>query len=273
MSSDSEKPVRRFESFGDIDKVLREVDIHVPVIFGDDGVRILEPLKSIIQKYASSQAWGKIALSLSQGMARRELDELLEREIGHEGPLVIDPNASTEEHQVYQSQAVAKLQKDRLVRANEATGEILTVIYGIESTDIEVQTRLLKHRVRMAELTLEQAEENDGASTLPKLSPQHARRLKMVRRRLKQANQMIGTADDLNEDIHGELFLALATLLQMNDASSTAIKNLTHQLGILPEQFNNVSYAPFHQAAPASVQVNRPEEKPAAPAPLPQLKR
>jgi hypothetical protein len=277
-----EKPIRRFETFGSVAKVVKEVEVNVPPIFGEAGEKILEPLKSVIFKYASNQSWGEIALSLSQGMARNELNELLEREIGHEGPLVIDPSASTEEHQVYQSQTLAKLQKDRLIRANESTGDILTVMYGIDSTKQDVQTRLLMHRVRMATLTLEAAEEQDElirkGKGLPGLDPMLKRRLVMLRQRLKSAHEKLGTADALNEDIHGELFLALAAIMRWggrNEISSHVIQNLALQLGMLPEQFNQlgVSFEGFRQALPPVEHVNRPEEKLGPVVPPPQLTR
>jgi hypothetical protein len=278
----TDKPILRFETFGPVAKVVKEAEINVPHIFGEQGEKILEPLKSVILKYASNQSWGEIALSLSQGMARGELNELLEREIGHEGPLVIDPSASTEEHQVYQSQTHAKLQKDRLIRANESTGDILTVMYGIDSTKRDVQTRLLMHRVRMAMLTLEGAEEQDEAlrkvKGLPGMNPMLQRRLAMLRQRLKNAHEKLGTADALNEDIHGELFLALATIMRWggrNEISSHVIQNLAGQLGMLPEHFNElgVSFEGFRQALPPGEAVNRPEEKAAPVAPGPQLNR
>jgi hypothetical protein len=278
----TEKPLLRFETFGPVAKVIKEAEVNVPHVFGTAGEKILEPLKTVIMKYASNQAWGEMALSLSQGMAQRELDELLEREIGHEGPLVIDPSASTEEHQVYQSQTHAKLQKDRLIRANESTGDILTVMYGIDSTKREVQTRLLMHRVKMLQLTLEEAEEQDEGLRkirgMPGMSPAMKRRLSLMRRRLKTAHEGLGTVDDLNEDVHGELFLVLATIMNMGGSgsvSSHVIQNLGYQLGLLPQQFNalGVSYEGFRQALPPTEVLNRPQERIAPVAQGPQLKR
>ncbi len=279
-----EKRVLRFESFGDVDRVLKEAEMRVPVIFGEEGEKILPPLKATLKKYAVGQGWDQIALSLSQGMAQRELDELLEREIGHEGPLVIDPDARTEDHQVYASQTHAKLQKARLIRAAEVGNGILLVVYGINASNPAMLQKLLMHRVRMAQLALEQIDENDsGYRAGHKLSAMEAllrRRVQMTLRRLKTAHERLGAGEEFHEDAHGEMFLALAALLRIPTHTPEAhevIANLVQQLGMMPGDFVKigVSYEPYMHIAPEAAIALRPEKGPQADAALslPRLRR
>jgi hypothetical protein len=143
----SEHPIARFDTHGTVSHVLAEIDRYVPMVFGEEGENALNTLHKVVRHYAVNEQWTYVVLSLSTGMARQEVEALLERKLGHMGPLIIDPDASTETHQIFNSETEARLQKERIIQANEASEKILLVLYAVDNPDETVAIHQQHHRL------------------------------------------------------------------------------------------------------------------------------
>jgi hypothetical protein len=131
----SEKPIARFDTHGTVGHVLSDIDRYVPLIFGPEGEKSLTTLHRVLRHYSVNEKWTYVVVSLSTGLARQELEGLLSRKLGHSGPIIIDPDASTEDHQTFKDETEARIHKERLIKASEESGKILFVLYAIDNPD------------------------------------------------------------------------------------------------------------------------------------------
>src|ERR1043166_2707440 len=121
------RPIVRFSTFGTVKQVLAEVDAVIPRLFPKRAAGFKTNLKKLIRLHSNANKWEYIALIVSQGMARRELDEFIGALDGHNGPIIIDPTARTPDHQTFDSQALVRTSKERMVMVNEATDDVLII--------------------------------------------------------------------------------------------------------------------------------------------------
>ncbi len=162
-------PILHFDTFGTLPNVLRDIEANVPHIFDDSGGILSSSIKNAVRLYAEKNNWALVALRMSKGLARYELDDIIKNGITHTGTIVVDPTGSTVEHQTYQQETEIQSARERLVRVNEATGDILVIIYGIEEIDRPVLMELAMRKLRIIGASLDLlAEENseEFAATL-----------------------------------------------------------------------------------------------------------
>ena len=127
----------------------------VPIIFKGEDLSFIPTLKNTIRMHAHQHNWDVIVLSLSKGMARQELDVLLNHLPEHEGPIVIDATASTPEHDVVYNPTLLLARKERIMRMNDATGDVMIVLYGIDGLDAPMERKLLMRRMHYMGVTLD----------------------------------------------------------------------------------------------------------------------
>lgn len=272
------KPFLHFDAFGPLPRVLQAVEAHVPDIFPKEAPNFIHHLKELIEKYAREHGWEQIAVSLSKGLARAELDELIEKETPHTGPLIVDPTAHSPEHHVFTNASLLSARKERLVALNESTNDILIIIYGIESTDVHIQRALLMKRMRILGLSAEHASEEletglvalkAAASPRFALSQKHAARLRRAREHLKDAQKKMGMgsealADLDNEDASANLFIALATLQALWQETGdpelrATLNSISAQILSIPTHYENagISFINYENMASQLIEIRQ----------------
>lgn len=281
------KTVVRYDVHGAVAHVLRKAEQHVPHVFPHMPAGFLITLKQTIKKHAAHHGWQNIALSLSQGLAREELDDLVAREIAHIGPIVVDATGSTPEHQTFDNGKLVKVNMERLVMMNEAMNDVLIIIYGLESVDENTSRQLLIKRLRMTGNTLEMLRENfewmdDQRDNPNKLMSKLERTLKMVRENLGKlllyvtAALKADQAPDNTALAQAEAFIMLVHLREaLQHATDPQLRqtfeNISMQLRHIPENFRDLdfTYGPYERMANDLVQ-ERLQAKPViAPPPPP----
>lgn len=155
------QPLLHFDVFGSIKHVLRELDLRVARIFPEATPAFLDNLKALVRRYADQNHWDIVAVSLSKGMARQLLDDIVKVPLPHSGPLVIDPTGHTSDHQLYEHDTALRSAHERLTRVNEVTGDILVIIFGVEEMTREVLQGFLMRRARTTEWTLDMLDNED----------------------------------------------------------------------------------------------------------------
>jgi hypothetical protein len=261
------QPLSHFDVFGPLDHVLRAIDIHVPVIFADEAPHFIDSLKEVIKKHAATNNWQSMALSLSKGLARVELDALLEKEVPHVGAIIIDPTAHTPEHEVFKKPSLIDARKERLISLNEATNDVLIIFYGLETAQSDVERLLLMKRMRVLEQTLDAIDDANsdlrqvtGFKNRP-LSMHAFRKLQTAKRHFKNAYHKMGQGHESqidldNDDQNADLFITLVALQNLiqnvNDpATLQTLQGLLHQIQSMPYIFENsgVNFAAFEDTA------------------------
>lgn len=149
------RAILHFETFGTVSYVLSDIDAHVPDIFADTERKLTTLLSEHVSLYASNNKWDVVSLRVSRGMARYEMNDLMENWITHTGPIMIDPTGSTPEHQTYNSGSELQSGRDRLIRVNEATGDLLIIMYGLDGIDRPVSAELAMRRLRLVNASLD----------------------------------------------------------------------------------------------------------------------
>lgn len=155
------QPLLHFDVFGPVKHVLRELDLRVARIFPEATEAFLDNLKALVRRYADQNHWDIVAVSLSKGMARQLLDDIVKVPLPRSGPLIIDPTGHTSDHQLYEHDSALRSAHERLTRVNEITGDILVIIFGVEEMTREVLQDFLMRRVRTTEWTLDLLDNED----------------------------------------------------------------------------------------------------------------
>ncbi len=246
------------ESFGTPDHVKRELAQRIPLAFPEQAVELVEHTQNLVDHYARTEKWDLVSISVSSGLAREMLNELLSTPVEAAGRIVIDPTASTPEHKVYGSAQVLQAACERLILINEQTGDSLITLYGLERRHRTLASDLLMRRLRMigAVLALIPREElelnNTKAFTLLLLAQ------KRLLRALRAAGLMMGllfaagvSADDDDglrhieafEDTLAVLHLNIAALLQhgVSGDLGLALETLLHDLRAIPADLRAVT--------------------------------
>lgn len=160
------QPLLHFDVFGPLKHVLRELDLRVARTFPEATPEFLDNLKALVRRYADQNHWDIVAVSLSKGMARLLLDDIVKVPLPRSGPLVIDPTGHTSDHQTYDSDSALRSAHERLTRVNESTGDILVIIFGVEEMTREVLQDFLMRRVRTMEWTLDLLDNEDMPTSM-----------------------------------------------------------------------------------------------------------
>ncbi|MBY0429171.1 MAG: hypothetical protein K2Q32_08125 [Alphaproteobacteria bacterium] len=255
--SKAKKPLH-FDTFGNVHHVLEAIDHMVPIIFKGEDLSFIPSLKNTIRMHAHEHHWDVIVLSLSKGMARQELDVLLNHLPEHEGPLVIDATASTPEHDVVYNENLLLSRKERIMRLNDETGDVMIVLYGIDGLDAPMERKLLMRRMHYMGVTLDMLlERNDdieAGATEEAFTGTLQRALSHIRSIYAHDKSEEGTSK--NEAISGTAFMALAALIMaFENTNADYLKErlaiIVNEVKELPEVFKalNLSYEPFVNAA------------------------
>ncbi len=184
------QPIVHFDTFGTLKNVLRAIEVQVPFVFQDDTGKLAATIKDVVALYADQHNWDLVALSVSRGIARRELGDLVDRNVRHKGPIVIDPTGSTPEHQTFLGAGAIKACRERMVMANESSGDILIILYGLEQIDREVAQDLLMRRLRMMRATIDMMAE-EGLESYGTDRMAHHTKINFLRK-LEQAQLVLG---------------------------------------------------------------------------------
>lgn len=265
-----------FDAIGRVPEVMRQIEMRVPEVFPGLDENFIPHLNSVIGQYAGKNGWDYVVVSLNKGLARQELDEFLERDIEHEGPIVIDPTASTIEHQVYPSRIRARIQKERLIQLNETTGDVMLILYGVDKIDNITKRELLMKRVRMIDASLDLIDRDIATADKArdsKVAYTQSQRIAQMKERL----QRIGRYSDANLEnnamaetdmgISAELFVLLAQARMMMDSIDdqqmmNALATIESQVRSMPADFVGigVSYEPYERAAMQLMQQERQDQ-------------
>ncbi len=261
------KPLH-FDTFGNLHHVLETIDRMVPIVFKGEDLSFIPTLKNTIRMHSFQHKWDVIVLSLSKGMARQELDILLNHLPEYQGPLVIDATASTPEHDVVYNENLLLSRKERIMRLNDETGDVMIVLYGIDGLDAPMERKLLMRRMHYMGVTLDMLlERNDdieAGATEEAFTGALQRALAHIRSIYSHDKSEESVAR--NEPIAGGAFLALSALLMAYQA--TDADYLKERLNIiisefreLPEVFKgiDINYEPFVKAANELQRTTLPE--------------
>lgn len=257
MKQPDKKPPLHFDTFGSIDHVLQSIDRQVPIIFKGEDLSFIPSLKNNIRMHAHSHHWDVIVLSLSKGMARQELDILLNHLPDHEGPLVIDATASTPEHDVVYNNTLLLARKERIMRLNDETGDILVVLYGIDGLDAPMERKLLMRRMHYMGVSLDMLLERDDAidaGATEEAFTGHIQRALSHIRSIYFHNTSQEAKD--NTLVSSSAFMALSSVIMAYEATQAdylkeRLDMIASELKELPVLFKtmNLDYEPFVNAA------------------------
>ncbi len=256
MPTAKAKPPIHFDVFGSLEHVLASIDHMVPRIFKGEDISFIPTLKSTIRMHTQEHKWDVIVLSLSKGMAREELDVILNHLPEHEGPLIIDATASTPEHDVIYNEALLLARKERIIRLNDETSDVMIVLYGIEGIDPPMERTLLMRRLRYMGVTLDMMIERNEDVELGAREEGFTGHLQRAMNHLRSiyAHDTSEEAVD-NYLIAGQAFMALSAVLMAYEATQDdylkqRLDMITSELRELPTNFHalDISYVPFGQA-------------------------
>lgn len=253
----AKKPLH-FDTFGTLHHVLDAIDHMVPIIFKGEDLSFIPTLKQTIKLHAFQHKWDTIVISLSKGMARQELDVLLNHLPEHEGPLVIDATASTPEHDVVYNENLLMSRKERIMRLNNETGDVLLVLYGIDGLDAPMERKLLMRRMHYMGMTLdmllERNDDIDAGATEEAFTGALQRALAHIRSIYNQDKSEESIPQP--ERSSGSAFMALSSLVlayqfTQADYLKERLKIIINEFKELPENFKglDLSYEPYVKAA------------------------
>ncbi|NDE90544.1 MAG: hypothetical protein EB059_05320 [Alphaproteobacteria bacterium] len=246
-----------FDTFGNLHYVLDSIDRMVPKIFKGHDISFIASLKKNIRMHAEHNKWDMIVLSLSKHMARQEIDIILNHLPEHVGPLVIDATAQTPEHEVIYNETLLLSRKERIIRLNDETGDIMIVLYGVHGIDPPLERKLLMKRMHYMgttlDMLLERNEDIEGGATEEAFMGHLQRALSYIRSIY---------AHDASEEkvehrpIATDIFLALTSVLaayQMthDEHLKESIGHIVQSFTLLPEHFTALEndFKPFVNAA------------------------
>lgn len=268
------RPIVRFDTFGTVKQVLAEVDAVIPRLFPKRAAGFKSNLKKLIRTHSEANKWDTIALTVSQGMARAELDAFIEGLGHHHGPIVIDPTARTPDHQTFDSPGLVRVNKERMVMVNEATDDVLVILHGLDHVSTERKMDLLQKTLIGIAAALGIAATQLGVA--PDKNAESIKNLLKAQENLKKAREKLNkkkalekkgkTADsdkkddldkDADDDISQEMFMSLALLaqlqrqLQEDPQLEYFLESIMLQIQRMPEKFDDlkVSYQPYEAAA------------------------
>ncbi len=152
------RAIRRFDSVGSVRFIVNDVKAHLAAVFGKEAKDLVRPLTALVRRFAPENRGLTVVLSLSCGMARRELDEFTRHASRHNGPVVIDPDIRTRDFEVFADWSkIGEEKKKFLIRENNASGGIMAVIFAIDNFQHPYDgIRLTATRIRLATATLEE---------------------------------------------------------------------------------------------------------------------
>lgn len=256
----AQKPGKRplhFDVFGSLEHVLASIDHMVPIVFKGEDLSFIPILKRTIRLHTLEHKWDVIVLSLSKGMARAELDVILNHLPDHEGPLIIDATASTPEHDVIYNETLLHSRKERIIRLNDETSDVMVVLYGIEGIDPPMERKLLMRRMHYMGVTLdlliERNEDIEGGANEEGITGT----LQQAMRHLRSI-YMHDSSEEAQpvQETSGQAFMALAALVAAYKATQSdflrdRLEILANELKELPLVFKtmNMSYEPLVDAA------------------------
>lgn len=249
-----ERPVLRFDTFGTCAYVLKDADVHVPAIFHDGDGKILKSLHALINEYTPKYRDMNIALSVSTGMTRKELTEVLERPLGREGPLIIAPDARSMAHKVFETanfetKEEARSHTEHLLKDNKAGSGVMAILYGIPHGERDLLTRFAVRRVRMLNLSFQEMDEQDenwrNSRHWEQRTPQAVNAYEKMHGILdaQQARIMNYAGRLQQDDFDAGAQAAVATAMQLRShqpVTQDSLRNLSYQLQTLPNLFERL---------------------------------
>lgn len=283
-----QKKVIRYDVHGPVSHVLRKIDQHLPHVFSHAPPNFIPSLKHLIKRHAAHNGWEVIALSLSQGLAREEMQNLLAHDIPHKGPIIVDPTAATPEHLTFENMKMARASMERVIMANDADNDILIIIYGLEGIDVEMERQLMLRRLRIMNSTCDMLRENfewldDLKDNPDRLEEKLQRALRMVRENLGKLLDYVEGAERRRADFHpdhnahasAEMFLALVHLREALEGTTDpmlrlTLENVSMQIRHIPDNFVHADYSlvPYERMA-NELASYKPEAKPVIIVPAP----
>jgi hypothetical protein len=247
----------RYDTYGRVPHVLHDVNTHIPKLFPERAPEIIDPLTNLIHRYGANDI---VALSVSYGRPREELEQFIDHTTQHDGPIIIDPTARTPHHQILESIELVRVNKERMIMINQSTDDLLVILYGLGDDDIFEKLELLKRRVAGLSNAVEEMEKqqfNKGANDAIRKNIVKARThlrsaMNGLDRRLALASEGFERdSDDFSQDMF--LTMSLFTQLdqQIDDPALQAMLNsLMWQVQSMPYHFGeHVSFLPYETAA------------------------
>ncbi|MDX1922257.1 MAG: hypothetical protein SFW65_03890 [Alphaproteobacteria bacterium] len=247
-----------FDTFGSLNHVLESIDRMVPIIFKGEDLSFIPTLKTTIRLHAIQHKWDVIVLSLSKGMARQELDIILNHMPEHEGPLIVDATASTPEHEVVYNEALLLARKERILRLNDETGDIMVILYGIDGIDPPMERKLLMRRMHYMgttlDMLLERNEDVEGGANEEGFTGALQRALSHIRSIYQHDKSEEAIAQ--SERTSSAAFMALSSLIlayefTQADYLKERLSIIINNFKELPEIFKgaDLNYDPYVKAA------------------------
>lgn len=125
-----------------MEHVLHDADRLIPILFKGQDISFLSNVKETVREHTQEFKWKSIILNISMGMAREEMDTFINLNPPHVGPVVLDATAHTPEHEVFYDDALLVARKERLIRLNDTTKDVMYLLYGIHSLPTPLQLSL-----------------------------------------------------------------------------------------------------------------------------------
>lgn len=258
------RPLLRFDTFGHVDQVVHDIDVHVPHIFLDHSAQFVLSLKKLVKQTSSQFGWETVVLSVNQGMPREEMELFLSSIPDHRGPIVIDPTLQNPQNNFYEKTTDLKADSERLMMMCENSNDVLVILYGTDGISHLKTVQLLQARLRMMDMTFEMLKVD--LTPDPRHAPhtvelnKDAKRLELARRVLGELNHVldVGIRENLDWDgnpVSGAIFEARNDLhFLMTQGYEPGMQHNLQvadlQLRNIPEQFSALNLAPIPQEQP-----------------------
>ena len=107
----------------------------------------------------------EIVLDISRNMARHILNDLTQHPFPHKGGVFVDPTGSTPEHCFLENDRILKCDKEHMIQVNEATDDILIILFGVEGiNETSNEIGILQRHVRLMGVIFSLLMEEDEAA-------------------------------------------------------------------------------------------------------------
>lgn len=192
-----------FESSGSISHVLHDASTRLPLIFPESSHEYIRSINGMVAQHAEQNQWDAIVLIVSKGISRQVLENLTQQDLPHKGKIIIDPTASTMEHNLFDSDTLLKSSKERLIMMNEDCDDALIILYGLDKLDRATGLAIAKRNLGAIDMLLNMMLDEEDMTMEDIENLQQARlreRLKKAKEQIRQLTLAISLGEGKEED-------------------------------------------------------------------------
>jgi hypothetical protein len=240
------QPVLHYMAHGDVRRVLNALEANLSTTFPGVPDVVAETLRRTIQREAQQHGWDTVAISLSKGIPRQALDEFLEKDFSHKGPIIVDPTAHTPDYETFNRDSILQARKERLIRVNEGTGDIMMILVGTQHDEnlqwhfeMETKERRIMGIVVDELLERQKLTEDDEADERYRKRARLEEEQSARQEGLTQALEVSRTREEQNEQQRQALIRTSAALALASAAYSAREQNV-ESLRVAQERLSRI---------------------------------